>query len=252
MAIKGKSRSRGSRTVARGPKPAYVPVRTPFLRRRGLWIAVAAVLGAAAVAGLAYGFVNQANEDRAREELERMASTAVEYQGQVESILATVGSPLPPASFDAFPSLAAAIGGLDAADAPDSAVEDAAATSENVATAAEDAAGLFEEIPATDLVRGRDLPRDFILYVLASHEGFARAMDLYRESARLLGLAAEAEGDARADLVDSAGAVHNVAEETFAAAYADYVEAQTRAQVFASSQGLPSLPIATGPTGSTG
>lgn len=253
MAIKGKSKSRGSRAVARGPKPTYVPVKRPLFRRRGVWIAIACVLGAAAIAGIVYGFVKQASDDRAREELDRMAAAVVEYQGQVESILATIGQPLPPASFDAFPELTEALGGVEADDVPDATLEDARTVADDVATRAEDATGLFEQIPAADLVRGKDLPRDVILYVIGSHEDFARAMDLYRNAALLLSMAIDAEPDARADLVGSASAIHDLAEETFARAYADYVEAQTRAQVFAPSEGVPpTLPIGTGPTGSTG
>jgi hypothetical protein len=252
MAIKGKSKRRSSKAVARGPKPAYVPVKRPLLRRRGVWIGVASVLGVAAIAGIVYGFAKQASDDRERDELERMAAALTEYQGQVNSILDTIGQPLPPASFDAFPTFAAALGGVEADDVPDSALEDARTVADEVATSAEDAAALFDQIPATDLVRGKDLPRDVILYVIGSHEDFARAMDLYRNSALLLSMAADAEADGRADLVASASAIHDLAEETFASAYADYVEAQTRAQIFAPSGTGPTIPITTGPTGSTG
>jgi len=49
MAIKGKSKGRGARTVARGPKPVYTPVRRRFWQRRPFWYGVLAVLGIAAV-----------------------------------------------------------------------------------------------------------------------------------------------------------------------------------------------------------
>ncbi|MGZ8637225.1 MAG: hypothetical protein ACXWX2_09675, partial [Actinomycetota bacterium] len=101
MAIKGKSRSRGAKGVSRGPKPAYVPVKVPLLRRRGVVLAVGGVLGVAAIAGIVYGVVQQRNEERARDELDRMATAVVEYRGQIDSVLLTVGQPVPPASFDA-------------------------------------------------------------------------------------------------------------------------------------------------------
>jgi len=87
MAIKGKSKRRAPRAVARGPKPTCVPVKTPFFRRRGVWIAIAGVLGVAAIVGIVYGFVNQANEDREREELDRMALSAAQA--------GSAGSPAP-------------------------------------------------------------------------------------------------------------------------------------------------------------
>ncbi|MGZ8593137.1 MAG: hypothetical protein ACXWYC_07485 [Actinomycetota bacterium] len=253
MAIKGKSRSRGAKGVSRGPKLAYVPVKVPLLRRRGVVLAVGGVLGVAAIAGIVYGVVQQRNEERARDELDRMATAVVEYRGQIDSVLLTVGQPVPPASFDAFPQLAAAIGGMEAEDVPEATLEQATAAAEATAEAASDASGLFDEIPAADLVRGKDLPRDFNLYVIDSQAGFGFAMDLYRQAGLLLSAAAETdEGPARDELVARASEVHDLAEEAFASAYIDYVEAQTRAQVFQPSEGaVPTLPIQTGPTGST-
>jgi hypothetical protein len=72
-------------------------------------------------------------------------------------------------------------------------------------------------------------------------------MRLYREAALLLTLAVEAEeGPIRDGLVTRARGIHDLAEATFATAYADYVEAQIAAGVFApTNAGMP----LTGPTG---
>src|SRR5918993_2697796 len=109
MAIKGKSRSRGTRTVARGPKPAYVPVRTPLLRRRGLWISVATVAACALVVALGGGVIQQREDAQERERTDRMGTAVNQYRGQIDPVLATVGQPQPPAGFDAFPALGATL-----------------------------------------------------------------------------------------------------------------------------------------------
>jgi hypothetical protein len=249
MAIKGKSKSRGAKSVSQGPKPAYVPVKTPLLRRRGFWIGVASVLGVALVAGLAIGFVNERNDTRERERVERMASVVDAYRGQVEPVLASLGQPVAPAGFDAFPALAASIAALETGEATDETLEQVVTAAEEAAGAARDARGLLTEIPAADLLRGQDLTREFTLYVVNSQDGFARAMDLYHEAALLTAMAAEAEeGAARDELVDRARGVHDAAEAMFARAYTDYVEAQNAAGVFRPSD---TFPVPTGPTGPT-
>jgi hypothetical protein len=241
MAIKGKSKSRGSRTVARGPKPAYVPVRVPWWRRRGLWIAIGTVLAIVAIEALVYGFAKERTDSREQEQLEQMSAAVNDYRAEVEPILATVGNAVPPSSFDAFPALATAIGALEAEEVPEEALESVGTTAEDVSTTAGDAADLFEEIDVAALVADQGFSREFVLYLLNSKDGFTRSMRLYREAALLLTLAVEAEeGPIRDGLVTRARGIHDLAEATFATAYADYVEAQIAAGVFApTNAGLP-------------
>jgi hypothetical protein len=248
VAIKGKSKSRGAKAVTRGPKPAYVPVKTPLLRRRGLWIGAGAVLGAGLIAALVAGLVQQRNEAREEEQRERMAAAVREYRAEVEPILLTVGQSLPPTGFNAFPDLASALAGLESQEVTPEALDLAASAAEGAETSARATAGLFREIDATAIVQGRELPPDFVLYVLGSREGFQRATNLYRQVALLVTMAVEAEeGPARDDLVARARGVHDAAAEQFGTAYADYVQAQVAAGVFEATAG--GLPVPTGPTG---
>jgi hypothetical protein len=241
MAIKGKSKSRGSRAVARGPKPAYVPVRVPWWRRRGLWIAIGTIVSIVAIEALVYGFAKERTDGREQEQLEQMAAAVNDYRGQVEPILTTVGNSVPPSSFDAFPELATAIGSVEAEEVADEALESAATNAEDVATTAGDAGDLFEEIDVAALVADQGFSREFVLYLLNSKDGFTRSMRLYQEAALLLTLAAEAdEGPIRDGLITRARGVHDLAEATLATAYADYVEAQIAAGVFApTNAGVP-------------
>lgn len=248
MAIKGKSKSRRAKAVTRGPKPAYVPVKTPLLRRRGLWIGGGAILGAGLIAALVVGLVEQRSDAREEEELRRMAAAIEEYRGEVEPILLTIGNSLPPTGFSALPNLASALSGLEAEEVTQEALDAAASEAEGSEISARGTAGLFQEIDAPAIVQGRELPLDFVLYVLNSREGFQRAMNLYRQAALLVTMAVGAEeGPARDDLVARARGVHDLAAEQFARAYADYVQAQVAAGAFDTSGGLPT--VTTGPTG---
>ena len=245
MAIKGKSKSRGAKTVSSGPKPAYVPVKTPLLRRRGLWISVGAILGLAIVGGLAYGLVQERNDSRAQELVDRMAAAVNDYRGQIEPILVPLGSAVPPSTFVAFPSLGSSIDSLRA-----EAVDQAATQADASVSLAKSAADLFEGITPTDIVADQGFSGDFILYVINSQDGFVRAMHLYRQAALLTADAVGTEeGTARDELAARASDVYDLAGETFGRAYGDYVQAQFLARVFQGTPAGLTGSLLTGPTG---
>lgn len=250
MAIKGKSKSRGAKTVASGPKPAYVPVRTPLLRRRGLWIAVGTLAVVAILAGIAYGLVQERNQSRDQERVDGMAAAVNDYRGQVEPILASIGSAVPPSSFNAFGTLGTSLDALQVPKADDKAFEDAATEAEASTSTAKSAAGLFDEIVVTDLVADQGFSGDFNLYLINSQDGFVRSMNLYRQAALLTALAADAEAGATRDaLIARASDVYDLAGETFGRAYGDYVQAQILAGIFQTTPGGLTGSLLTGPTG---
>ena len=233
MAIKGKSKSRGTRTVARGPKPAYVPVRTPLLRRRGLWISVATVAVCALVVALGVGLIQQREDAEESERTDRMATAVDEYRGQIDPVLATVGQPQPPASFDAFPDLGTTLPVISANGADEAALDQAGTVAKDTASSAKSAASLIEDIPVADFIRDRGFSREFVVYMLDSQSELARAMKLYEQAARLVTMAIAFDDPSEMqDLLASADDLFAVAEDTFARAYADYVEAQAAADVF--------------------
>jgi len=250
MAIKGKSKSRGAKTVASGPKPTYVPVKTPLLRRRGLWIGLGAVVGVAIVAAVAYGLVKERNKSREQGRVGRMAAAVGDYRGQIEPILVPLGQAVPPSSFAAFPSLGTAIDALQGETVDQAALDQATTEADASVSRAKSAAGLFGEITPTDIVADKGLPPDFILYVIDSQGGFVRAMNLYRQAALLTADAVETEeGAARDELVARASDVYDLAGETFGRAYGDYVQAQSLAGVFRGTPGGLTGSLPTGPTG---
>jgi hypothetical protein len=252
MAIKGKSKSRGAKTVARGPKPAYVPVKTPLVRRRGLWIALGTAFVAALVAAIAVGLIQERNADRNRDEIRRMATAVNQYRGQIDPILGNLGQLVSPAIFEAFPEFSAALPSLSGGDVDGATLEQVAAAADDAASTARSAGRLIEAIPAVDFVRGQGFSREFVLYVINSQGNFLHAMDLYRQAALLTTMAVEAQaGPERDALLDRANGVLAVADEVFARGYADYVEAQAAAEVLDPFAGAPPVP-GTGATGAFG
>jgi hypothetical protein len=233
VAIKGKTKSRGTKGVTRGPKPVYVPVKTPLLRRSGLWIAVGTLLVAALVAALAAGFIQERNEQREQDRVQEMATVVNQYRGQIDPILSTIGTPLPPTGFDGFPELDTALAALEAEEIDKPGLKQVGDSAESVASSARSAIGLVDEIPASDLLRGHDFPREFVLYLINSQGNFLRGLKLYREAALLTSTAVDAESTKlRDDLTARARGVATIADEVFARGYSEYVEAQSAAEVF--------------------
>ncbi|MEX2405913.1 MAG: hypothetical protein WD834_01125, partial [Actinomycetota bacterium] len=238
----GKTKGRGAKGVTRGPKPAYVPVKTPLFRRSGLWIALGTLLVAALVGALAIGFIQEREDQREQDRIAEMATVVNQYRGQIDPILSTIGTSLPPTGFDGFPQLDTSLAALEAEEIDRAGLKQATDSAESVASTARSAIGLIEEIPTSDLLRGRDFSQDFVLYVINSQGNFLRGLRLYREAALLVSMAAEAESPRlRADLTARARGVATVADEAFTRGYSEYVEAQSAAEVFD--------PFASGATG---
>ena len=233
MAIKGKTKSRGAKSVTRGPKPAYVPVRTPWIRRSGLWIALGTLLVAALVGALAIGFLQEREDQREQDTVAEMATVVNQYRGQIDPILSTIGTTLPPTGFDGFPELDTSLAALEAEEIDKAGLKQAGDSADAVASSARSTIALIEEIPTSDLLRGHDFTQEFVLYVINSQGNFLRGLKLYREAALLVSMAAEAESpQLRADLTARARGVATAADEAFTRGYSDYVEAQSAAQVF--------------------
>ncbi|HEY7659431.1 MAG TPA: hypothetical protein VIC58_02405 [Actinomycetota bacterium] len=233
MAIKGKSKTRSTKPVTRGPKPAYVPVRTPLLARRGFWIGVACALGVLLVAGLVVGFVLQRNADEQDELEQRMRTAVTELQGQVEPILGAIGQPVPPAAFQAFPELATAVTDLqNEGEGNPVDVDEIISTADDASASAVEAAEALGDIDEAEIVRGQGFSEAFVLNVIDAKGNMLRGVQLYEQTATLLSQAAQAEGSQRADLLEITSNLLSSADEVFARGYSDYLNAQTKAGVF--------------------
>ena len=245
MAIKGKSKGRSAKAVTRGPKPVYQPVKKRLLAKREFWLVILSILGVTVVVGLVAGFIAERNAS-AQDDLEqRMRATVSGLQGQIEPVLTTIGQAQPPAGYTVFSDLATAVDDLEA-EKPGAPADSKALkqTATDATTSAATALEALEAIDETALIRGKGFSEDFVLYVINSKGNLVRAMVLYREAARLLELAADAQGAERVALAARTRGILNAATEIFDRGYADYVEVQTKAGVFAPAS--PGLPAPTG------
>jgi hypothetical protein len=245
MAIKGKSKGRSAKAVTRGPKPVYQPVKKPLLAKREFWLVILSILGVLVIVGLVAGFVAERNAS-AQDDLERRMRAAMSsFQGQVDPVLTTIGQAQPPAGYQVFADLSTAVDDL-VADKPDAPADPKALTqtATDAATSAKTALEALRAIDETALIRGKGFSEAFVLYVINAKGNLVRAMTLYGEAAKLLELAADAQGAERAELAARSEAILNAATEIFDQGYADYVEAQTTAGTFAPP--APGLPAPTG------
>jgi hypothetical protein len=238
MAIKGKSKPKGgAKSVTRGPKPAYVPVRKPLFQRRSFWLSVLGLVIVASVAGIWYGVAKQRTADREEELAAARRDAATEYQQQVEPILATVGQPLPPSGFEVFPELSAQVSAfLDGSVGP----SELDATASAVAKGARGAAADLEKVDAVGIVAGKGFNRTFPLYVLNSQDQMSRGLRLFEQAARVARAAAATEGEAATELAERASEIADIAAAEFAAGYRDYTEARFRAGIYQPTPTLPS------------
>jgi hypothetical protein len=233
MAIKGKSKSRSARAVTQGPKPVYQPVKRPVLARRGFWLVVSGVFGTLVVGALVAGVLFEVHANRQDALEERMRTAVSEYQGDIDPILSAIGQAQPPSGYVAFTALTQAVTALENETKDEPADSHALkATANDALASAKTALQALEEIDESAILQHKGFSEAFVLYVINSKGNFVRSVSLYRETARLVALAADAEGPQREALTGSARGVLDAATEIFTRGYADYIEVQSQTGIF--------------------
>lgn len=229
MAIKGKSKPKGgAKPVTRGPRPTYVPVRTPLLQRRSFWFTVIAVVVVASALGIWYGIAQQRESDRERELEASLRRTVTDYQEQIEPILLTVGTPIP-SGYDTFPEFEDALNTfIDGQGKPADLQASAEATAQAAGTAAEN----LEAIEAAALVAGKGFDAEVALFVINSQSRMAQALRAYENAALLASDAAAAGDEQGVGLAKRAKEQVALAKDIFADGYQDYIEVQVRAGTY--------------------
>ncbi|HEU4528338.1 MAG TPA: hypothetical protein VFT80_10460 [Actinomycetota bacterium] len=229
MAIKGKSKPKGgAKPVTRGPRPTYVPVRTPLLQRRSFWFTVIAVVVVASALGIWYGIAQQRESDRERELEASLRRTVTDYQEQIEPILLTVGTPIP-SGYDTFPEFEDALNTfIDGQGKPADLQASAEATAQAAGTAAEN----LEAIEAAGLVADKGFDAEVALYVINSQSRMAQALRAYENAALLASDAAAAGDEQGVGLAKRAKEQVALARDIFADGYQDYIEVQVRAGTY--------------------
>lgn len=211
MAIKGKKKpkSRSGRAVAAAPRPFLVPPKTPPFRRTGTKVLLvilieAAVFGALLLAGA------QSEEDAYRDHITQFGSL-------VESALYTSGAAQPlPAGPLVLPELGQTLSQLQAGEAKEKDVLDRAESwSEVTSTAAGDIAKIQAEgVPLTE-----------------SRRLMQQGLRLYSALAGEIRVAAQLEGDAQTQLVETIGQQYLLAGEIFDAGYQKLQEERRKAGI---------------------
>lgn len=238
MAIKGKARSRGGKAVSRGPKPVYVPVKTPLIRRRGLWIALAVIVGVGSVAGIGYGLAKERTNQREKDLSQHLATQMSVYQAKVDPLLAGVGTQAPPQPFQALPELGTALDDLGGK-SPNAKAD--AASAKSAGGKAKEAADGFEQVQVTSIVGGKGFDESFVNYAINSKARMTEGLRLYQQVAAMIEQGVQLSGDQRTTLLATAKAVLDQANTIFGEGYNDYIQAQTIAGTF-----TPTIPGSTG------
>jgi hypothetical protein len=222
MAIKGKGKARSRRPVTGGPKPVYVVPRRPLFARRGVQLVTLGVVLGAIGAALLYGFLRQRSDDR----LDREAAAVQQFKSQVEQPLSSVSESLPPLGVRVFAELRTNLDQLEQGDVDPSQVIQRSVALEETATSAADAIAAVE---AGRQVREGDLP----LVLLDSQDFIVQAVRTYKEAARTLRFAAEAEpGDERDELISITKGLLDSADVLFKRGYDKITSEMTRLGIF--------------------
>jgi len=241
MAIKSKSRPKKSKQVARAPRAVPVEVRPPFFLRKRVQVTLAFVVGLLTAAVILWAR-NGLDEERAREERQKVAARARQavgqYQSTIESALAPVGQVLSPGAFAAFVNLGTTLDDLEKGKGDP---KEATETGVDVAKTASDASKAIADVDVSSLVGGKGFEFELVDSVFDSQDALVEALDLYGRAGELLRQAAEAEGAERDLLLEHAGAVLEIAQRVFQDGYADYTRALQKA-------GLATAPFAQPPT----
>ena len=230
MAIKGKSKPKGgAKPVTRGPRPTYVPVHTPLMRRRSFWYMVLGVVVLASAIGVWYGLEQQRQTDRDEALAKSLRDVATQYQQQVDPIVTSIGTPVAPSGIDVFPEFGTAVSSIaDGQGDPANLEPIARATAEAAKSAAED----LDAIKAVELVAGKGFQQHAVLYVINSKSRMVQALKLYEQAALLSETAATATGDHATELAKRASQIVTLAQGIFGDGYQDYVEFQFLAGIF--------------------
>jgi hypothetical protein len=229
MAIKGKSKPKARRSVTPGPRPVYVPVRQPLVRRRGFQIGVLAVVVLAAAGAILYGYVHERDANHAAEQERILKDIASQYTTRVQTAIAGVGQSQA-VTFTLLPDLKTQIDALRSGSRSPS---DVAKAAEGIAEEATTAADDLAKIDPADLIHGKGVEdAAFVRDLLNANVKMENALRMDAVAAGVLEQAADAPASMVARLLDQADEARTTAEALFESGYSDWVNAQYTAGIF--------------------
>ena len=232
MAIKGKSKPRGRKSVTPGPRPAYVPVKRRWWQKGGFWIGVLVVLVAGSAAGIWYGVAKEIGNNRREADRKalatRMRDAVGQYQGLVEPIISPLGQTVAPAGFDILPQLSTTISDLEKGAVS---AKDAGSAANTISEQAKTAYQALDKVDVVKLVQDKGFNQSFVVFLLDSKSKMVTGIKLFEHAAQQLVLATGLAGTDREQLIADAKGLAQIATDTFTDGYTDYVQVQAAAGV---------------------
>lgn len=235
MAIKGKGRTR-TRQPVRAPKRGPVPVPVPFVRRRGVQVVAAFLVGSLVFWGgvwLTNGLRAQDTSEQGREQELLQRRTGAAWEKLVATEVGTVGQIQEGQPPVILPQVRAVITAL-AQKTPKGAVS-------ALQTAAKDAKTAIDNIEKYQLsssLSGKGFHQGEVLRFLSARDELVTSIQLYREAALLGVLTADLEGKDRGAAIARAEGLLTLAD----AAVLRFQTHQTEALAAAGIIRQPTIP----------
>jgi hypothetical protein len=198
MAIKGKRRPRGGRTVAAPPRPQLVVRRRPFWQRRWFWIS----LGVVAVLAVAVGIVLNMRANDREESRNRRLAAVQNFSAAIQGEFPDDRSVVPPDLIIPFPTFRQTIDDLSSGSMKPA---DAARNAREVEKAAAESAAGIQRIDTAKLI-----PDQYPATRAAMNDVkglFVQSFRLYQDAASLTLTATTLEGAEQKAVLKSAGDV---------------------------------------------
>jgi hypothetical protein len=238
MAIKGKTGSRGkSRAPARAPRPTPVVVKPAFFLRRRVQVALAFVVGVAAMVAFIWA-TNGVRSEHDRRDAAEQATTArravSKWQAAVNSALGNVQFSDQDRSVAAFTQLSAILDQIGKGKTPKGAVQQASALEQGFRKAADDLDGL-----STDVIRSQGLNEFQAGALIDSRVTLVQVFRSGQQAAGLAVIAAGADAKTAKDVADRASALVTTAQTTFTSAYENFYQVTVGLGL---ASGLPQAP----------
>ena len=235
MAIKGKGRARTKQPV-RAPRRGPVPVPVPFVRRRGVQLVAAFLVGALVFWGgvwLTNGLRAQDTSERDREQELLRRRTGAAWENLVATEIGAIGQIQEGNPPLILPQVRAVIPGL-----AEKTPKDAVSTLQTAANDAQEAIDGIGGYQLSSSLSDKGFDKGEVLRFLSARDELVNSIQLYREAALLGVLAADLQGKDRRAAVARAGSLLSLAD----AAVLRFQTHQTEALAAAGIIRQPTIP----------
>jgi hypothetical protein len=232
MAIKGKGRTRGRRTVAAPPRRQLVIRKPPLWRRPWVW----AIVGLLVVGGIVWGILIAVGNSAERARTERETAAVQRFVDRIQEEFPDDVMNVPPDLVVAFPQVAQDLPQIGKEVTPSQARRRGRAVAEAASSAADgiNVIAVSQSIPAEfPGVRAAFEDAKFLLL---------QSFRTYERIGALMEMAADLRGDQRQALVEQAQELVTQAGALFDQGYREIVRVATRLRVPTAVSSPPTTP----------